>query len=157
MGLRYAPTDRTSRRTGSGGSVGVAALVIASMAMSACRGDDPDLAKLKKDPMATYSAPGLALERRSEANGGTSLGMEVRARNLQRFMIDGGASAPDAQRTAIRSAQDAGWTFPDPAAKVAAGNKDVEGMQSLISVYLSDDAAPALLIVLEALKDPAAR
>jgi hypothetical protein len=46
--------------------------------------------------------------------------------------------------------------LPDPAAKVAAGKKNVGGMQSLISVYLSDDAAPALLIVLEALKDPAA-
>lgn len=157
MGLRYAPVDRTSRRTGVGRSVSVAVLVIAAMGMSACRGDDPDLAKLKKDPMATYSAPGVTLERRSEAKGGTSLGKEVRARILQRFMLTDGASASDAHRAAVRSAQDVGWVFPDPAAKVTAGNKNVGGMPSLISVYLSDDVAPALLIVLEALKDPAAR
>jgi hypothetical protein len=157
MGFRSTSAHRILRKTGSGRSFGVAVLLIASVAMSACRGDDPDLAKLKEDPMATYSALGVTLERRSEAKGGTSLGKEVRARILQRFRLADGATASDAHRAAIRSAQNAGWTFPDPAAKVAAGNKNVAGMQSLISIYLSEDVAPALLIVLEALKDPAAR
>ena len=132
-------------------------LVIAQMGMTACKGDDPDLATLKKDPMASYRAPGIALERRSEVKGGTSLGKEVRARVLQRFTLADGASGSDVHRAAVRAAEDAGWTFPNAAASVAAGTKNVVGMQSSISVYLSDEAAPpALLIVLEALKDPMA-
>ena len=82
---------------------------------------------------------------------------DPRARVLQRFTLADGASGSDVHRAAVRAAEDAGWTFPNGAANIAAGTKNVGEMQSSISVYLTDEvASPALLIVLEALKDPVA-
>ena len=153
MTCRWAFADQTPRRAGFSRSLGIPVLIVL-MGISACRGDDPDLVRLKKDPMARYGAPGITLERRSEAKGGTSLGKELRARVLQRFVLADGVSALEVHRAAVRSASDAGWIFPNAGADVAAGNKNVGGMPSLISVYLSEEVAPALLIVLAALKDP---
>jgi hypothetical protein len=92
-----------------------AALLAAAAVVAGCGGDaqDPYLAALRADPLASYEPPGgdldVSTEQARKDPSGTSKGQQ--AQILRTFRIDGPAAIAAAMDDAIAQAEGDGWNL----------------------------------------------